>query len=257
MATDPTGSGDDDFLIVGDLNAYAQEDPITAIEAAGYTNLATQFIGPDAYSYVFDGQAGTLDYAMANASLTSQVTGVTEWHVNADEPDALDYNLDFGRNPDIFNGQDPFRNSDHDPIIVGLNLESSTPGEVIEGTNSRDNLIGTDGDDIITAFQGRDTVTGGGGDDTFVYTSIVDGGDIITDFEVGSNKIDLVGVLDGVGYTGTEPIDDSYVGFSSRGTDTILTIDPDGNAGTGRARSFLLVEDVDAVALNNPDNFIF
>lgn len=124
LATDPTGSGDDDFLIVGDLNAYAQEDPITGIEAAGYTNLATELIGPDAYSFVFDGQAGTLDYALANSSLTSQVTGVTEWHINADEPDAFDYNLDFGRSPHIFNGEDPFRTSDHDPIIVGLNLES-------------------------------------------------------------------------------------------------------------------------------------
>ena len=39
LATDPTGSGDPDFLIIGDLNAYAMEDPITAIKAAGYTDL--------------------------------------------------------------------------------------------------------------------------------------------------------------------------------------------------------------------------
>lgn len=122
LATDPTNSNDADFLILGDLNAYAQEDPITAIESAGYTDLVDQFVGEDAYSFVFDGQFGSLDYALANSSLTPQVTGVTEWHVNADEPDALDYNLDFGRNPSIFDGEDPFRNSDHDPIIVGLDL---------------------------------------------------------------------------------------------------------------------------------------
>ncbi|MGK7955334.1 MAG: ExeM/NucH family extracellular endonuclease, partial [Crocosphaera sp.] len=34
LNSDPTGSGDDDFLIVGDLNAYAQEDPITFLESA-------------------------------------------------------------------------------------------------------------------------------------------------------------------------------------------------------------------------------
>jgi predicted extracellular nuclease len=92
LAIDPTGSGDTDFLIIGDLNAYAMEDPITAIKTAGYTNLIESFIGADAYSYVFYGQAGYLDHALASADLTSRVMGVTEWHINADEPSALNYN---------------------------------------------------------------------------------------------------------------------------------------------------------------------
>lgn len=127
LDTDPTGSGDPDFLVVGDLNSYAQEDPITFLEDEGYTNV---FNNPaTAYSYVFDGQFGTLDYGLANSTLISQVTGATEWHVNADEPDALDYNLDFGRNPALFDGTEPYRNSDHDPLIIGLDLftETSTP----------------------------------------------------------------------------------------------------------------------------------
>src|SRR4029450_6420347 len=33
LATDPTGSGDADVLIIGDLNSYAMEDPVTAIKA--------------------------------------------------------------------------------------------------------------------------------------------------------------------------------------------------------------------------------
>ncbi|MCA9914741.1 MAG: ExeM/NucH family extracellular endonuclease, partial [Anaerolineae bacterium] len=33
LATDPTSSGDEDFLIIGDLNSYAMEDPIMAIRA--------------------------------------------------------------------------------------------------------------------------------------------------------------------------------------------------------------------------------
>ncbi|MGK7943146.1 MAG: ExeM/NucH family extracellular endonuclease, partial [Microcystaceae cyanobacterium] len=256
LNTDPTGSADSDFLIVGDLNAYAQEDPITFLEAQGYTDLAEEFIGNGAYSFVFDGQFGTLDYTLANSSLFDQVTGATEWHINADEPDALDYNLDFGRDPTLFNGQDPFRTSDHDPIIIGLNLTS--PGEIIEGTaGGRDNLIGTDGDDVITGLQGRDNLTGGEGNDIFVYTSIVDAGDTITDFEVGSDKIDLVGVLNGLGFAGVDPIAEGYVGFRSRGADTILTIDPDGAIGAARSRSFILVQGVSAVELNNLDNFIF
>ncbi|MGF1657927.1 MAG: ExeM/NucH family extracellular endonuclease [Rubrimonas sp.] len=131
LATDPTGSGDPDVLILGDLNAYAKEDPIAAIlkgadDVAGteddFVNLVVEFEGEDAYGYVFDGQTGTLDYALASASLAAQVVGAAEWRINADEADALDYNLDFGRDPAIFDGGVPFRSSDHDPVLVGLEL---------------------------------------------------------------------------------------------------------------------------------------
>jgi predicted extracellular nuclease len=122
LETDPTGSGDPDFLIIGDLNAYAKEDPIKALEADGYTNLTSSFLGAGAYSYVFDGQSGYLDHALANAALTPQVTGVTEWHINADEPIALDYNTNFKtvNHVNTLFAPDEFRSSDHDPVIVGI-----------------------------------------------------------------------------------------------------------------------------------------
>ncbi|MDJ0511731.1 MAG: ExeM/NucH family extracellular endonuclease [Crocosphaera sp.] len=255
LNTDPTGSGDSDFLIVGDLNAYAQEDPITFLESEGYTDLIEQFVGNDAYSFVFDGQFGYLDYGLANQSLLSQVTGATEWRINADEPDALDYNLDFGRDPSLFNGQDPFRSSDHDPIIIGLDLV--TPGEVINGTSRRDILVGTHGNDTITGFRRGDTLTGGDGSDTFVYTSLRDGRDIITDFEVGADIIDISQVLNAVGFEGSDPIAEGYVGFGSNAHGTYLTIDPDGISGSGSSRSILLAQGVTEAQFNNPDNFIF
>ncbi len=126
LATDPTGSGDPDFLIVGDLNAYAMEDPITVIESANYTNLIEAFVGADAYSFQFEGQSGYLDHALANACLAPQVTGATEWHVNADEPIVLDYNVEFKTANQIntFYSPGPFRMADHDPVVVGLNLTS-------------------------------------------------------------------------------------------------------------------------------------
>ena len=129
LATDPTGSGDSDFLIIGDLNAYAKEDPVQALINDGYTDLIEEIEG-ERYSFVFDGQAGSLDYALASPSLVDQVGGVAEWHINADEPDALDYNLDFGRPPAIFDGTVPFRNSDHDPVIIGLTLTAAIPGDL-------------------------------------------------------------------------------------------------------------------------------
>jgi predicted extracellular nuclease len=124
LASDPTGTGDPDVLIVGDLNSYAMEDPITTIRNAGYTNLLAKLVGADAYSYLFDGQFGYLDHALGSASLTDQVAGIGEWHINADEPSVLDYNTDFksaGQIASLYNG-DQFRMSDHDPVLVGLNL---------------------------------------------------------------------------------------------------------------------------------------
>lgn len=138
LATDPTGGGDPDVLIIGDLNAYAREDPIRALEAAGYTDLIRRFVGADAYGYVFDGQLGYLDHALASPSLLRQVTGVTGWYVNADEPPLFDYN-DIVRDPGerayeresaalpIYEA-DAYRSSDHDPVIVGLRLGTPTAG---------------------------------------------------------------------------------------------------------------------------------
>jgi predicted extracellular nuclease len=125
MATNPTGSGDTDVLIIGDMNAYLGEDPIQTIVAAGYENILESFVGVDAYSFVFRGESGALDHAFASASLVPQVTGVSEWHINADEPPLLDYNLDFGRDDTLFDPTSPFRASDHDPVMIGLNLTAN------------------------------------------------------------------------------------------------------------------------------------
>ncbi len=124
LATDPTASGDRDHLVIGDLNSYDHEDPIRALEAGGYVDQVKRFGGELAYGYVFDGLAGYLDHALANRSLTSQVTGTSEWHVNADEPDILDYNTDFGR-PTTYFAPDAYRASDHDAVLVGLELAST------------------------------------------------------------------------------------------------------------------------------------
>jgi predicted extracellular nuclease len=131
LGTDPTGNGDSDFLIIGDLNSYAMEEPIATIKNAGYTDLLAHFGGTGAYSYVFDGQSGYLDHALASASLLNQMTGATEWHVNADEPIVLDYNVEFksAAQVDYFYTPAPYRFSDHDPLVIGLDLHPETSEE--------------------------------------------------------------------------------------------------------------------------------
>jgi hypothetical protein len=124
LATDPTGGGDPDVLVIGDLNAYDKEDPVDALVAGGYTDIVAQFLGENAYSYVYDGQVGYLDHALAgvNNSLAGEVTGVTVWHINADEPDLIDYDMTFKLPAqDALWAPDAYRSSDHDPVIIGLN----------------------------------------------------------------------------------------------------------------------------------------
>lgn len=162
LATDPTGSGDPDVLVIGDLNSYRMEDPIAALQAAGYTDLLERFDGDGAYTYVFDGQLGYLDHALSNSALTPQVTGATAWHVNADEPPLFDYNdtiRDAGESSferestalPLF-APDPYRSSDHDAVVVGLDLRNALPvadaggpyevrvgeGTILDGTGSSD-----------------------------------------------------------------------------------------------------------------------
>jgi predicted extracellular nuclease len=197
LATDPTDAGDGDILIIGDLNAYAMEDPIAALEAAGYADLVERFLGADAYSFVFDGQLGYLDHALANPPLADQVTGVTIWHINADEVDLFDYNDD-ERDPgeasferesgalELF-GPDPYRSSDHDPVVVGLDLIPTCNGlpATIIGTPGDDDIRGTNGPDVILGRGGDDRIRGGRGDDVICGNQ---GDDEIN----GQNEADII-----------------------------------------------------------------
>lgn len=118
LETSPTGLVDDDVVLLGDLNAYAMEAPVQYLLDSGFNNVEDN----SAYSYVFDGQVGTLDYILLSDSLYSKFTEAGVWHVNSDEADALDYNLDFGKSADYFDGTTATRNSDHDPVLVGLDM---------------------------------------------------------------------------------------------------------------------------------------
>lgn len=134
---------DNDLLIMGDLNAYAKEDPIQKFVEAGMYDLHRYFHADSSYSYVFGEQAGYLDHAIANKSLLRQVTGMAAWHVNSDESD--EYTYDKSSDLSIF------RYSDHDPVLVGLRLDStlSIPlhgEELIEHVK----VVYSDGDIMLT-----------------------------------------------------------------------------------------------------------
>lgn len=122
-----SSSGVDDVLLMGDFNAYGQEDPIVELTSNGFVDQALRS-NASATTYVFDGYSGRLDHAIASNSLSPKVLRATAWPINADEQVAFDYNLEFkqpacaGCAPDPTNRLDPYRSSDHDPILVVIDF---------------------------------------------------------------------------------------------------------------------------------------
>ncbi|MBR9907930.1 MAG: ExeM/NucH family extracellular endonuclease [Gammaproteobacteria bacterium] len=104
-------------VLMGDFNAYAQEDPIQALLAAGYYNRIDAF-NPQAYSYVYDAQAGSLDHLLVSSPLTGRVVNQAKWSINADEPTLLQY--DRATNNPQWYAPSPYRSSDHDPVYADI-----------------------------------------------------------------------------------------------------------------------------------------
>ena len=138
--SDPTGSSDPDWVVLGDINAYAKEDPIRVFEDAGYRNALPSFTAEPPSSYAFFNpvdMSGALDHLLISASLVPQATAATDWAINAAEGAFRDYNRDTNSNGNAavrdFFAADPYRTSDHDPLILDLDLGRAVPGGLAFG----------------------------------------------------------------------------------------------------------------------------
>jgi len=152
---------DADVLLLGDLNAYTQEDPIEVLRDAGFVDLG-ELLDRARYSYVFNDQSGSLDHAMASRALAWKVTDLTHWNINAVESFAYQYSGD----PALY-APNPYRSSDHDPLVLGIDLDERCSGRrpTIVGTSRNDALRGTNRPDVILGLGGNDTIRGGNGND--------------------------------------------------------------------------------------------
>lgn len=128
LRTFPTGREHRNYIVLGDFNAYAMEDPMMELRQQGYRNIANR-LAPEGYSYVFRGEMGSLDHILAHSAMIDAVTGIDFWHINADEPVAFEYETRHKTTQQQRNwyAPTPYRSSDHDPVIIEINSKLLRP----------------------------------------------------------------------------------------------------------------------------------
>ena len=105
-------------LLVGDFNAYTKEDPLKVLTDAGWAHES----GHGDSSYVYGGRSGSMDHVFANSVAHPLITEVKSWAVNAQESIAFEYSRANYNAYLAFEADNPYRASDHNPEIIGLNL---------------------------------------------------------------------------------------------------------------------------------------
>ncbi|WP_460772421.1 ExeM/NucH family extracellular endonuclease [Microbacterium sp. GXF7504] len=118
--------GTDLAFLMGDFNAYTQEDPIRVLRDAGYVDQGAK---TGKYTYAYDGAVGSLDHILASPAADARVTGADIWNVNSGESIALEYSRYNANVLDLYDTS-PYRSSDHDPIVVGLDLPDAADDTV-------------------------------------------------------------------------------------------------------------------------------
>ncbi|BED90667.1 extracelullar DNA degradation protein EddB [Pseudoalteromonas sp. MM1] len=184
----PTGVDDEDIILVGDMNAYAMEDPIRKFDEKGYKNVVAELNGDTlSYSYSFSGRAGSLDHALATESLLGKVVAANDWHINADEPIVLDYNLEFkseGHQSTLY-AEGPYRASDHDPVIIDIKSEVVLTPEEQTPVIAPDQIFTVDENSAIGTVIGTLDFSDPNADVSPVVKFIVSGNDSVSINEQG------------------------------------------------------------------------
>ena len=208
LAADPGAS----VIVLGDLNDFEFSNPVGLLKEAGLTSMVETLPVDQRYSYNFEGNAQVLDHVMVSPGLLAATTGFDVVHINSEFADQL---------------------SDHDPSVARFGIAEQ---KVLVGTAGVNTLVGGAGHDTLTGLQARDLLTGGGGDDRFVYTSVLDAGDRITDFTPGMDRLVVGQLLASFGYAGADPIADGTLKLVSLGGRSYAAYDLDGAAGAAPLR---------------------
>ena len=118
-------------------------------------------------------------------------------------------------------------------------------------------IVGGAGNNRIEGGIGTKTLTGGSGSNVFVFSSLQEVGQEITNFTVGKDEIDLSGLLNGLGYHGNNAIADGYVKLIQGSTSNTTILEIDRAPGSAIFRPFLELDHVTPTQMSSTSNFIF
>ena len=100
---------DENIIVLGDFNAYSQEDPIQALQSTNLNRLETVN-----HSYVYKGKNGSLDHVFVSDNFKDHIDQVKTWNINSIYPSWINYTYNIS-------DSSYFRSSDHNPMILGVN----------------------------------------------------------------------------------------------------------------------------------------
>ena len=156
-------------------------------------------------------------------------------------------------------GLDTLEGHEGDDFLLGGKGKDTLDGgigkDTLNGGSWNDILNGGADEDVLISGRGKDTVTGGAGADTFFYSIPEHGRDIITDFAVTEDTIDLSQIITGASFSSPNPFDD-YVSLVQSGNNTKVLIDQNGDAVGGEGRLIANLENVHSLTVVE-DNFVF
>lgn len=153
-------------------------------------------------------------------------------------------------------GKDRLVGGDGDDTMDGGggkdNIKGGDGNDTLLGGGGSDKLNGGNGDDLINGGKGKDKSKGGKGADQFIYEKMGDKGDLILDFDVAEDVIDLSELLSDLGLESSKFSDlvDNVISLGSSRKGTQISIDADGLDGRGKAKKFIFLRKVDAADLS-------
>jgi len=200
-----TARGTSKVFLTGDFNSYTEEDPIQALELAGYTNLTSS--DPVDTTYQFGGMAGSLDHVLASEDALVMVAGVDIWQINAEESVGFEYSR-YNNHATLLYQPNQFRASDHNPEIVGLDVPYSTEDSATDLVLDPGTVAVGSGTTTATA-----TVTSAAGQATGSVDFVVNGDVVVTGTLTGGTASAVLGPFGSVGpvtiearYSGAGPV---------------------------------------------------
>lgn len=122
-------------------------------------------------------------------------------------------------------------------IARGTVIENATTGSghdritgndvdnILNSGAGQDEILAGAGDDVLIGGIGADTLTGGDGADVFVFRSLDEAGDTITDFDQSEgDRLDLISLLDSLGHLVADPFADAFLWLQEAATGAWLYV---------------------------------